>query len=78
MTRIVLNMSGSRSAVPIAWMTRASIRMLNTGAIAAMNVPMIENTSDTANSCLVVNHCRSNPEIGTNIPRVNKYPVVSH
>jgi len=56
MTKIVLNINGRSKAVPTACTTRATIKILKTGATAAINVPMIEKTSEVMKSCLVVNH----------------------
>lgn len=78
MTKIVLVINGSNRAVPIAWMTRANNKISKLGVIAATIEPIIEKSRDVIKSCRVVNHCSSNAETGTKIPKTNKYPVVSH
>ncbi|MNV44250.1 hypothetical protein D3C71_1360030 [compost metagenome] len=54
--RIVLNISGKRSAVPIACTTRAVNRNSKLGDTAAKNVPSIEKHKAATNNCLVENH----------------------
>ena len=77
-TRIVLNMSGISRPMPAACRIRATISISKLNARAAINVPMIELTSEPINNCLVVNHCSSNPVIGIRMPRVSRNPVVNH
>lgn len=50
MNKIVLNMSGNSNAVPSACTTRAIINTLKAGAIAAINVPIIEKISEVINN----------------------------
>lgn len=71
-SKIVLNINGSNSAVPTACTTRPIINIANVGESAAMSVPAIEKLTAVKNKPRVVNHCKSNPEIGTNIPSVSK------
>ena len=59
-------------------MARANNKISRLGVIAATMDPIIEKSRDVTKSCLVVNHCNSNADTGTKIPKTSKYPVVSH
>ena len=52
-TRMVLNISGKSKAVPTACTMRAIINTLNVGAIAPINVPIMENTRDAIKAVLL-------------------------
>ncbi|MNC48663.1 hypothetical protein D3C75_977930 [compost metagenome] len=76
--RIILVINGSNKPVPKACTNRAINNKLKLGERAAIKVPIIENSKEAVNNCLVVNHCINRADIGTRIPNTSKYPVVSH
>ena len=74
----VVKSMGMTIAVPLAWMTRATMSSSKTGATAPSSVPAVNRAIAVTNSARVLNRCSSQPVIGMTTARVSMNAVVSH
>ena len=76
--KMVLDINGNKIPIPIACKILATNNILKFKARPPVNVPISKLVVAIKNSLLVVNICINNAVTGIIIPRVNRYPVVSH
>src|SRR5690625_2467684 len=74
----VVMSSGSMTAVPLAWMTRAATSTGNTGASAARRVPAVNVPIALMKTARVENRVRMRPVVGMTTAMVSMKAVVSH
>ena len=74
----VVMSNGIMMAVPVACTTRPAMRTLNTGAVAAMSVPIVKSDIAVMNTGRVLRRSSRNPVIGMTTAIVSAKAVVSH
>ena len=74
----VVMSSGSMTAVPLAWMTRAATSIGKTWAAAASTVPAMNRPIAPMKTVRVVKRWRMSPVMGMTTAMVSMKPVVSH